>query len=85
MPNSSFIVSTQREETASPTNHFPRRLAVCVVLTVFNVIVVATCAGTLYRATACDKLEQVGVTLLFAALLGSLARVWLVTLRSRTR
>jgi hypothetical protein len=85
MPNSSSIVSTQPVETATPINHFPRRLAVCVVLTVFNVIVVATCAGTLFRATAYDTLEQVGVTLLFAALLGSLARVWLVTLRSRTR
>jgi len=55
------------------------------VLTAFNLIVIATCAGTLYRATAHDTLEQVGVTLLFAALLGSLARVWFITLRNRTR
>ena len=85
MPNSSPLASTQPVEAAVPTNHFQRRLAVCLVLTAFNVVVVATCAGTLYRATAYDTREQVGVTLLFAALLGSLARVWFVTLRSRTR
>jgi hypothetical protein len=85
MPNSNSLASTQSVEEATPTNHFQRRLAVCLVLTIFNLIVIATCAGTLYRATAYDTLEQVGVTLLFAALLGSLARVWFVTLRSRTR
>jgi hypothetical protein len=84
MPNSNSLASTQPVET-SPTNHFQRGLAVCLVLTAFNLIVIATCAGTLYRATAHDTLEQVGVTLLFAALLGSLARVWFITLRNRTR
>lgn len=85
MPNSSSLASTQSVEEATPTNWLRRGLAVCLVLTAFNVVVVATCAGTLYRATAYDTLEQVAVTLLFAALLGSLARVWFVTLRSRTR
>ena len=85
MPNSSSLASTQSVEEATPTNRFRRGLAVCLVLTAFNVVVVATCAGTLYRATAYDTLEQVGVTLLFMALLGSLARVWFLTLRSRTR
>ena len=85
MPNSSSLASTQSVEEATPTNHFRRGLAVCLVLTAFNVVVVATCGGTLYRATAYDTLGQVGVTLLFAALLGSLVRVWFVTLRSRTR
>ena len=84
MPNSSPVASTQPVEAAT-TNHFQRGLAVCLVLTAFNVVVVATCAGTLYRATTYDTLKQVGVTLLFAALLGSLARVWFVTLKSRTR
>jgi hypothetical protein len=85
MPNSNSLASTQSVEEATPTNHFQRRIAVCLVLTAFNVVVVATCAGTLYRATAHDTLEQVVVTLLFAALLGSLVRVWFVTLRSLTR
>ena len=85
MPSSSSLASTQSVEEATPTNRFRRGLAVCLVLTAFNVVVVATCAGTLYRATAYDTLEQAGVTLLFAALLGSLARVWFLTLRSRTQ
>jgi hypothetical protein len=81
----SSATPTQTLEAASPTNHFQRRLAICLVLTAFNVLVVATCAGTLYRATAYDTIEQVGVTLLFATLLGSLARVWFLTLKSRAR
>jgi hypothetical protein len=85
MPNSSSLASTPSAEEATATNRFRRGIAVCLVLTAFNVVVVATCARTLYRATAYDTLEQVGVTLLFAALLGSLARVWFLTLRSRTR
>lgn len=85
MRKSSPLFSTQRVEATVPINHFQRRLAVCLVLTAFNVVVVATCAGTLYRATACDTLEQVGVTLLFAALLGSLARVWFRALISPSR
>jgi hypothetical protein len=85
MPNSNSLASTQSVEEAIPTNRFRRGLAVCIVLTTFNVVVVTTCAGTLYRATAYDTLEQVGVALLLAALLGSLARVWFLTLRSRSR
>ena len=74
----------QTAEEESPTNHFQRRLAICLVQTVFNAIIVARYAGTLYGATTHDPLQQVGVTLLFAALLGSLARMWFLTLKSRT-
>jgi hypothetical protein len=85
VPNSSSIASTQPVEAAASTNRFQRRLVICLVQTVFNVIVVAKFAGTLHHATAHDTLQQVGVTLLFAALLGSLARMWFLTLRSQTR
>jgi hypothetical protein len=51
---------------------------------VFNAIIVARYAGTLYGATNHDPLRQVGVTLLFAALLGSLARMWFLTLTTQT-
>lgn len=67
------------------TSPFPRRIALCVALTVFNAIVVAKFAGVLYLATRNHPLEQAGVTLLFATLLGSLARVWFLTLSRRTR
>jgi hypothetical protein len=85
MANSDSLAATQSVEAAASTNHFHRRLAVCLVLTVFNAAVIGKSAGTLYRATAHNAVQQAGVTLLFAALLGSLARVWLLALRSRSR
>src|SRR5579871_310304 len=77
--------ANQTAEGKSPSNPFQRRLAICLVQTVFNAIIVARYAGTLYGATNHDPLQQVGVTLLFAALLGSLARMWFLTLESQTR
>jgi hypothetical protein len=55
------------------------------VLTVLNAIVVTNFIGPLYRATIHDALQQIGVTLLFAALVGSLTRMWYLTLTSRPR
>jgi hypothetical protein len=72
-------------EGKPPSNHFQCRLTICLVQSVFNAIIVAKYAGTLYGATNHDPLQQVGVTLLFAALLGSLARMWFLTLKSQTR
>lgn len=74
----------QKVEGESPSNPFQRRLAICLVQTMFNAIIVARYAGTLFGATNHDPLQQVGVTLLFAALLGSLARMWFLTLKSPT-
>jgi hypothetical protein len=85
MPNSSPLASTQSLEAAASINRFQRRLAICLVLTVLNAIIVANFAGPLYRATTHDALQQIGVTLLFAALVGSLARMWFLTLTSRPR
>lgn len=70
---------------ARSTNPFVRRLALCVVLTAFDAIVVKRFAGTLYLATSHQPLEQAGVTLLFVVLLGSLARIWFITLSNRPR
>jgi hypothetical protein len=84
MPNSNSVDSIQPIAAATP-DCFRRRLAICFVQTVFNAIIVARSAGTLYRVTTHNALQQVGVTLLFAVLLGSLARMWFLTLKSRTR
>ena len=73
----------QKVEGESASNPFQRRLAICLVQTVFNAIIVARYGGTLYGATNHDPLQQVGVTLLFATLLGSLARMWFLTLKAR--
>jgi hypothetical protein len=85
MPNSSPRAATQRLEAAASINRFQRRLAICLVLTVLNAIVVTNFIGPLYRATIHDALQQIGVTLLFAALVGSLTRMWYLTLTSRSR
>ena len=77
--------ANETAEGKSPSNPFQRRLAICLVQTVFNAIIVARYAGTLYRAINHDPLKQVGVTLLFAGLLGSLARMWFLTLTSQAR
>ena len=75
----------QTTERNSSSNPFQRRLAICLVQTVFNTIIVARYAGTLYGATNHDPLQHAGVTLLFAVLPGSLARMWFPTLKSQTR
>ena len=67
MPNSSPLASTQPLEAAASINRFQSRLAICLVLTVLNAIVVANFIGPLYRATIHDALQQIGVTLLSAA------------------
>lgn len=74
----------QKVEGESASNPFQHRFAICLVQTVFNAIIVARYAGTLYGASNHDPLQQVGMTLLFAALLGSLARMWFLTLKGRT-
>jgi hypothetical protein len=75
----------QTAERKSSSNPFQRRFTICLVQTVFNAIIVARYAGTLYGATNHEPLSQAGVTLLFAALLGSLARMWFLTMKSQTR
>ena len=84
MHHNAPATANQTAEGKSPSNPLQRRLAICLVQTVFNAIIVARYAGTLYGATNHDPLQQVGVTLLFAGLLGSLARMWFLTLKSRT-
>lgn len=84
MASSGSLASIKSVEAEASRNHL-HRLAVSLVLTVLNLTVIGSFAGTLYRATAHNALQQAGVTLLIAALLGSLARVWLLALRIRTR
>jgi hypothetical protein len=69
---------------ARRTNPF-LRVVLCAVLTVFNGIVIAKYAPVLYIATSHHPVEQAGVTLLFVALLGSLARTWFILLSNRPR
>jgi hypothetical protein len=64
---------------------FVLRLVVSFLLTSLDAVVIAAYSVTLYRASANHPAWLVGLTLLFAIMLGSLARVCLFTLRSRSR
>lgn len=58
------------------STRFAGRLSGCLLLTVFNVATIVTCAPSLFEVSAHHPLWLVGVTALFATLLGSLLRVW---------
>jgi hypothetical protein len=75
------IASTQPEEVAVSVARVSRQIAICVLLTALNVAVAALFGGTLYSASAGRPFLTAAVTLLFAALFGSLVRVWVVALR----
>ena len=84
---SAFPAPTRAEPVAvaRPASTLVRRLVLCVALTVLDAVVLVKFAGILYLATTHHPLEQAGVTLLFAALLGSLARIWFLTIFNRPR
>ena len=85
MPNFNSFASIQPVEAPASTGKFVRRIVICSVQSVFNAGVIARFAPVLYRATMHERLQQTGVTLLFAAQLGSLARMWFVALTPRPR
>ena len=64
---------------------FALRSVFCLVLAAFDVGVIAFAVPLLCPVIACCPLQVFAVSLLFAALLGSLARVWFVVLRSHRR
>jgi hypothetical protein len=80
MPNATLIRVTPVAESEASTNRIQLRVVCCGVLTSLNAIVVSLCAGTLYHVTSHKPIEQIGVTLLFGALLGSLIHTWFLAL-----
>jgi hypothetical protein len=85
MPVSTVTTRATSVAAARSSSPFLRQLLLCVALTALNFFVVVKFAGVLYQATFGNRFEQIGVTLLFAVLLGSLARTWHVTLFRRPR
>lgn len=85
MPASTATTRATSVTSARIVSLFLRRLLLCVALTALNLFVVAGFAGVLYQATLGNPFEQIGVTLLFAALLGSLARTWHLAIFRRPR
>lgn len=85
MSTSTATIRATSMTAARSASPFLRRIVLCLVVTTLNIFVVAKFAGVLYHATFHHQFEQIGVTLLFAALLGSLARTWFLALSSRPR
>jgi hypothetical protein len=85
MPNIPRIISAPVEYVPIFSARFILRLLISFLLTSLDAVVIAAYGVTLYRVSANHPVWQVGLTLLFAMMLGSLAKVWLLTLRSRSR
>jgi len=83
MPTPRSFASARLAHITVPSSGPTLRLAACLLLTVLNGAVLIAYAGLLYQASANHPLRILGVTLLFAAMLGSLARVWITSLRAR--
>ncbi len=81
MPNIPRVISTPVAYVPIFSIRFARRLILCLLLTALNISVIVLFAPTLYQATVTHPLWLIGVSLLLAALLGSLARVWFLSLR----
>jgi hypothetical protein len=84
MPNIPRIISAPVEYVPLSAR-FILRLLISFLLTSLDAGVIAAYGVTLYRVSASHPVWQVGLTFLFAIMLGSLAKVWLLTLRSRSR
>jgi len=76
MLNSPRFVMAPVEFVPVLSTRFAGRLLACLLLTVFNLAVIVTCAPSLFEVSAHHPLWLAGVGALFANLLGSLLRVW---------
>lgn len=85
MPEIPRIVLAPVEYAPVVSFRFALRCALCLVLTALNAGVIAFAGTPLYQVTAGHPLQSFGVSILFATLLGSLVRVWIVALRSHKR
>ncbi len=85
MPEMPRVVLTPVEYGPVFSFRFARLVVLCLLLTACNVGVIAFASAPLYGASAGHPIRSLGVSLLLAALLGSLVRVWLVVFRKPTR
>ena len=85
MPNIPRIISAPVEYVPVFSARFILRLLISFLLTSLDAGVIAAYGVTLYRVSANHPVWQVALTFLFAIMLGSLAKVWRLTLRSRSR
>ena len=85
MPESPRVVFAPVEYVPVFSLRFARRIVLCLLLTAGNIRVITFVSPPIYGVTAGHLLRSLGVSSLFAALLGSLVRVWLVVFRKPVR
>lgn len=85
MPNIPRIVSAPVEYTPVLSTRFVRRVAVCVLVTVLDVAVIATFGPALYQVSIGHSFWLAGLAILFAAMFFTLVHAWIQTLRGRFR
>lgn len=79
------LSSTPVEYAPILSPRFALRLAVCLLLTSLDAGVISAFGSPLYRVSAHHPSWLAGLALLFATMFGSLLRVWMLTLRGRSR
>lgn len=85
MPEIPRVVSAPVEYVPVLSSGFALRFAVCLLLTSLDAGVISAFGPPLYRVSAGHPSWLAGLALLFATMLGSLLRVWMLTFRGRTR
>ena len=85
MPELPRVVLAPVEYVPVFSFRFARQVVLCLLLTAGNIGVITFASPPLYGVTAGHLLRSLGVSSLFAALLGSLVRVWLVVFRKPVR
>jgi hypothetical protein len=85
MPNIPRIVSAPVEYIPVLSARFARRVAVCVLVTMLDLAVIATFGPTLYRVSIGHSFWLAGLAILFATMFFTLAHAWIQTLRGRFR
>ena len=83
MPTPRTIASAHNVPVSTTSGPLPLRILLCLVLTAINVSVVVEFGGLLYKANAHHPVRIAGITLLFAAMFGTLVHVWITHLRNR--
>ncbi len=84
MPNIPRLVSAPVEYVPVLSARFASRMAVCVLMTLLDATVTATCAPPLYQVSTGHQLWRAGLAFLFAAMFLTLIHIWLRTLRGRS-
>ena len=85
MPETPRVVLGPVEYVPVFSFRFVQRVVLCLLLTAGNIGVIIFASLPLYGVTAGHLLRSRGVSSLFAALLDSLVRVWLVAFRKPIR